>query len=172
MQTNHLLHESRIRKPLFSSSAAPLPCRRSDSGSDCLRVTFSATSFRLFPKVPFTIVGMLPVPSIVYVIFLLLYSVAGLATGAACGWLVSLGLKGHRSKIWQDSLLGFLGFMGGFIGTIYMPWHENTVTERLTGGGTVTTTMSSYQHPLQIAVVLAVLLPILYELYRFRLERK
>jgi hypothetical protein len=115
---------------------------------------------------------MLPVPSIVYVIFFLLYSVAGLAIGASCGWLVSLASKGHRSKLRQDSSLGLLGFLLGFIGTIYMPWHENTVTERLDGGVTMTTTMNSYQHPIRVAVVVAVLLPILYETYRLRSGRR
>ncbi len=52
-----------------------------------------------------------------------------------------------------------------------MPWHENTVTERLSGGGMVTTTMNSYQHPIRIAVVSAVLIPVLYEVYRLRSER-
>jgi hypothetical protein len=122
-------------------------------------------------ETPFTIVGMLPVPSIVYVIFFLLYAVAGLAIGASCGWMVSLASQSHRSKLRQDALFGLLGFLIGFIGAIYMPWHENTVTERLSGGGMATTTMNSYQHPIRIAVVFAVLIPVLYEVYRLRSER-
>jgi hypothetical protein len=147
--------------------------------------TFRKSAFdnfrSLFPKTPFsvrldvqrdTMVGMFPVPPIVYVVFVLLYCASGLAIGAACGRLVSFASRSHRSKTLHDSSLGLLGFWIGFFGAIYMPWHENTVTERLAVGGIETTTMNSYQHPVRIAIVVAALLPILYEIYRFRRARK
>jgi hypothetical protein len=118
-----------------------------------------------------SMVGMIPIFPIV-VVFALLYSAASLAAGAVCGLLVSLLSKGHRSKLRLDAFCGLLGFWGGFFGAISMPWHRNTITERLDGGGTVTTTMNSYQHPFRIAVVFAVLFPILYEVYRLRRETK
>ena len=65
-------------------------------------------------------VGMLPDSFVIHAIFLLLDSVAGLAIGAACGWLVSLASKGHQSKLRQDSFFGLLGFLGGIIGTVYI----------------------------------------------------
>ena len=119
-----------------------------------------------------TMVGMLPVPPIVYVVFVLLYCAAGLTIGAACGWLVSFASRSNRSKVRHDSAFGLLGFWIGFFGAIYMSWHENTVIERLAGGGIETTTMNSYQHPVRVAIVVAALLPILYEIYRLRQARK
>jgi hypothetical protein len=46
-----------------------------------------------------------------------------------------------------------------------------TVVDHLEGGGTVATTMSRYQHPERVGIVMAVLLPLLYELYRFKRAR-
>ena len=51
-----------------------------------------------------------------------------------------------------------------------MPWHTNTITYELSGGTHVTSTMNNYQHPERVAVVVAIILPILYELYRKRLH--
>ncbi len=116
-------------------------------------------------------VGMLPVPPIVTAFFLIVYAVAGLALGALSGWLVFLATECHPKKTRLDALLGLFGFMAGFIGAATMPWHENTITEHLAGGTTVTTTMNSYQHPERVAVILAILVPLLYELYRSRQVR-
>lgn len=109
---------------------------------------------------------MLFVSPILVIVFLILYAIGGMAIGALSGWLTSLVTKCGPGGVWWDALLGSVGFLGGFIGTIYMPWHENTISERLEGGGTVTTTMNTYQHPERIAGAIAVLLPLLYELYR------
>jgi hypothetical protein len=49
-----------------------------------------------------------------------------------------------------------------------MPWPENTVVKQLDGGGTVSTTMNTYQHPEHVAIAVAILLPLLYALYRWR----
>jgi uncharacterized membrane protein YeaQ/YmgE (transglycosylase-associated protein family) len=117
-------------------------------------------------------VDMLPDSPAILAIFMLLDSVVGLVIGAVCGWLVSLVSKGHRSKLWHDSVLGILGLLSGIAAVTYMPWHQNTITERLDGGGTVTTTMNSYQHPWRVGIAFAVLLPILYEVYRVRRGRK
>ena len=114
---------------------------------------------------------MLFVSPIFAIISLILYTLGGAVIGALTGWLTSLSTKCGQLGVWKDALLGSVGFLVGLIGTILMPWHENTVTEKLEGGGTVTTTMSMYQHPVRIAIVIAVLLPILHELYRFRRVR-
>jgi hypothetical protein len=98
---------------------------------------------------------------------LILYTIGGMAIGAFSGWLTSVLTKCGPRGVWWDALLGAVGFLGGFIGTIFMPWHENTISERLESGATVTTTMNTYQHPERLAVVVAILLPLLYELFRF-----
>src|ERR1700712_3942078 len=111
---------------------------------------------------------MIEMPLIFYITVFMLYAAAGMAIGALCGWIVSLAIKRRPIRLWKDALLGLLGFWVGFVGTTLMPWHENTITERLAGGTTVTTTMKMYQHPIWVAVVIAALFPSLHELYRFR----
>ena len=114
---------------------------------------------------------MVPASLIFVIVPLVLCAIGGMAIGALSGWLISLITKCGTRGIGRDALLGSVGFLVGFIGTIYMPWHQNTITERFGGGSTVTTTvtttMNTYQHPERVAVVIAVLLPLLHELYRF-----
>ena len=111
---------------------------------------------------------MIPVPFAFVIIVLILYAIAGMATGALSGWLVSLMTKCGPKGVLRDAFLGSFGFLAGYIGCIFMPWPTNTIVERLAGGGTVATTMNRYQHPAWIAIVVAVLLPLLHELYRFK----
>jgi hypothetical protein len=102
----------------------------------------------------------------VVAISLVAYATAGLAIGAATGWLISRLRMGSQQNILNDALLGSLGYVAGFFGCIFMPWPRNTVITQLPGGGTVATTMSRYQHPERVAIVIAMLFPLLYELSR------
>lgn len=111
---------------------------------------------------------MIPNSPIFVIINLILYAIAGVAIGALIGLLASLVTKSGLQGIWKNALLGSFGFLAGFTACVYMPWHENTVTERLDGGVTVTTTTAMYQHPFRVAIVVSVLLPLLHELYRFK----
>jgi hypothetical protein len=110
-------------------------------------------------------------PLIVVVFFLVLYAIAGMAIGALSGWLISLITKCGPKGVLRDMFLGSFGFLAGFIGCTFMPWPTNTIVEHLEGGGTVVSTMSRYQHPERVAIVMAVLLPLLHELYRFKRVR-
>jgi hypothetical protein len=107
-------------------------------------------------------------PLIVVVFFLVLYAIAGMAIGALSGWLISLIIKSGPKGFLKNIFLGSFGFLAGFIGCTFMPWRTNTIVEHLEGGGTVETTMARYQHPERVAIVMAVLLPLLHELYRFK----
>ncbi len=102
---------------------------------------------------------------------LTMYAIGGAAIGALSGWLTSLATKCGPRGVWIDALLGATGFLGGFIGTILMPWRENTVTEHVDNGVTVSTTINTYQHPGRVAVIVAVLLALLHEVYRWRQVR-
>jgi hypothetical protein len=93
-----------------------------------------------------------------------------MAIGILIGWLTYLITKSKPRKLFRWAYLGALGFLIGFFGCVFLPWHENTITYYLDGGTKVTSTMNIYQHPERIAVVVAVLLPLLYELYRSRLR--
>jgi len=112
--------------------------------------------------------AMLPVPWPVIAIYVAADATAGLAIGAAVGWLISRYRMGIERKILTDAILGSLGFLAGFTGCTLVPWPQNTIIEPLSSGGTVATTMNRYQHPERVAVLIAVLLPLLYELSRRR----
>jgi hypothetical protein len=114
---------------------------------------------------------MFPVSPNVFVIYFAVYTVAGMAIGALTGWLASLVTKSGPKWILKDALLGSIAFLVGFIGCMFIPWPSNRVVEHLEGGGTVASTMSRYQHPEWVAIVMAVLLPLLHEVYRFTQAR-
>ena len=141
---------STIMRQMSSSSAV----------NDCYR-DFSPTDHH-----DGSIDGMFPVPWFVAALYLAAYALAGMAVGAITGWLVSLRIKGGRQRLLKDALLGSFGYLAGFFVRIFMPWPQNTVVTRLEGGGSVATTMSRYQHPERLAIVIAVLFPLLYELSR------
>lgn len=115
---------------------------------------------------------MLSYPPIIAIINLIAYAMEGMAIGALCGWLASLTLKCGPRGLWRDALLGAFGYLAGLTGCALMPWPRNTVTERLSSGVIVSTTMHRYQHPMRIAMIVALLLPLLHELYRFKQARK
>jgi uncharacterized membrane protein YeaQ/YmgE (transglycosylase-associated protein family) len=108
---------------------------------------------------------------IVVIIYLLVYALAGMAIGAISGWLGSRITKCGPQGLLRDVFLGSFGYLAGFVGCMLIPWPENTVVEQLKEGGTVHTTMNRYQHPERVAIVIAALLPLLHELYRFRRKR-
>jgi MFS family permease len=111
-------------------------------------------------------------PWYVMAIFMLFYAVGGMGIGVFSGILTALITKVRPWKFGIDALLGGLGYLAGLFGAFLFPWHENTITEPLEGGGVMTSTAPYYQHPHRVAIVCAILLPLFYELNRFRLARK
>lgn len=77
-------------------------------------------------------------------------------------------MKGDPLGLEKDAFLGACGFLAGFIGCAYVPWPKNTVVEILPSGVATATTMNRYQHPARVAIVMAVLLPLLHEVYRHK----
>jgi uncharacterized membrane protein YeaQ/YmgE (transglycosylase-associated protein family) len=108
---------------------------------------------------------MFPISPVVMVISLVVYALAGMAIGALTGWLTSLITKCGQKGLLKDGFLGSFGHLAGFIGSISVPWPRNTITYRLEGGTEVSSTMNSYQHPERVAIAIAILLPLLRELY-------
>lgn len=108
---------------------------------------------------------MLPLPPIVYVAFAMLYAVLGALVGSLSGWLTALGCK-RRPRLKVDATFGGIGFLLGFTISALLPWPTNTISYELSGGTKVTSTMNSYQHPERVAAVVAIVLPLLYELRR------
>jgi hypothetical protein len=109
----------------------------------------------------------LVLPPIVTIAFVLIYALAGALIGVLSGWLSALTL-GSRCRWTADAALGATGFLLGGVITISMPWHINTISFMLSGGIKVTSTMNSYQYPERVAVVVAVILPMIYEIWRKR----
>lgn len=114
---------------------------------------------------------LFPVTLIGVVLTLVVYVVAGMAIGALTGWLASLTTKCGPKGIFKDVFLGLFGYFAGFIGCIVMPWPTNTIVENLPGGGSFSSTSNRYQHPERVAIVMAILLPLLHELYRLKRAR-
>jgi uncharacterized membrane protein YeaQ/YmgE (transglycosylase-associated protein family) len=114
---------------------------------------------------------MIPIPWSIVVVFFVLYAVAGTWIGALSGWLGTWIMKRDSRGLEKDAFLGAFGFLAGMIGCAYMPWPKNTVVEVLKAGIVTTTTMNRYQHPARVGVVMAVLLPLLHELYRYKRTR-
>jgi hypothetical protein len=83
---------------------------------------------------------------IIFAIYTAMYSVVGMVIGALTGLLASLETGYGSKSILKDAYLGAIGLVGGFIGCISTPWPRKAFV---------------------VAIVTAVLLPALHEVYRF-----
>ena len=103
-----------------------------------------------------------------------LEAVVGLAIGSLIGIFARIARQRadsnagfHLGGVLIDALLGAVGFTGGAIGMTFLPWRHTVVTSDI-GGMIVSTTTMRYRYPYQIAFLLAIALPALYELIRRR----
>jgi uncharacterized membrane protein YeaQ/YmgE (transglycosylase-associated protein family) len=92
------------------------------------------------------------------------YVIVGFLLGALSGWITARLLK-SRQRALLDGILGTAGFLLGLL-VIFMPWHRNTIAYEFSNGIKVTSTSNQYQHPERVAVVAAVVLPMLQEVWR------
>jgi NhaP-type Na+/H+ or K+/H+ antiporter len=97
-------------------------------------------------------------------------AIVGVAIGAVIGMLMRILTKRELRGAIVSAGLGAVGFIAGAIGTALMPWRQNTVTYRM-GDTIVSTTTKRFQHPYQVAFVLAIFLPLLWELFRTKRHR-
>ncbi|HML15617.1 MAG TPA: hypothetical protein VK419_01275 [Bryobacteraceae bacterium] len=100
-----------------------------------------------------------------------LEAVVGLAVGALIGMLVRILRRQPMTGVLADAALGALGFVGGAVGSVLMPYKQNTVTYHV-GNTIVRTTTRRYQHPYRAAFVLAIALPVVWELFRYFRSRR
>jgi hypothetical protein len=114
--------------------------------------------------------GVFPIPPVVAGLFASVYTVAALIVGAAISLGVSFALKRKKFRFISGALLGALGFWLGLIGCLLMPWPENTVVYYV-GDTRVTETANRFQHPFAVAYVVAVLVPLIYEILRWKHSR-
>ena len=101
---------------------------------------------------------MLNIPWPIAVLFLLVHALGGMAIGALTGFVVCLVTKIRPVVLVADGVLGTLGYFAGFTGSVLV-WPKDTITY---GTG---------PNPEWAAVVGAVLLPVLNELYRGKTRR-
>lgn len=100
-----------------------------------------------------------------------LEAVVGLAVGSLIGIFIRIIRRQPLTGVIIDGALGALGFVGGAIGSLMIPYKENTVTYHI-GGAIVRTTTKRYQHPYQAAFLLAIAAPVLWELFRYFRSRR
>ena len=99
-----------------------------------------------------------------YVIF---YVIVGLAAGLFIGLFASLASETEIRSLIKDGLLGSFGSLAGLMGTMLTPWPRSTVTYHM-NGVIETITTRGYQHPERVAVVVAIVLPLIREIYVFK----
>lgn len=114
---------------------------------------------------------MLPDSPVITLIFLLGHAIAGMVIGALSGWLTVAVTKTAPRRLLTDALIGLFGNFGGLM-TCFLPWHQNTISYRLSGGILVTSTANYFQYYERVAVIAAIMLPCLYELSRFLRARR
>jgi hypothetical protein len=109
---------------------------------------------------------MLPDSPVITLLFLLGHAIVGMAIGALSGWLTLAVTKTAPKRILIDALIGLISYLVGLM-TCFLPWHQNTISYRLSGGTVVTSTAYYFQYYARVAVIAAIMLPFLYELNRF-----
>jgi hypothetical protein len=101
---------------------------------------------------------MFQVGIFVVTIFVIFYALVGMATGALVGALVRFCLRLRVNGIEKDAILGAVGFFVGFVTCIVLS-PQNTITS------------NTSPNPNVFAFLGAGFLPILWELYRFKISR-
>jgi hypothetical protein len=104
-------------------------------------------------------------------IFLLGHAMVATVIGVASGWLTFAFTKTGSRRLLVYAMVGVIGYFAGF-STCFLPWHENTISYRLSGGTIVTSTANFFQYYERVAVIAAIMLPCLYELSRFFRARR
>ncbi len=114
---------------------------------------------------------MFPIPGALAAYGLVLLSTLGGIVGALAGFLAAHAFKLRATAIWKNGIIGATAFIATFFVCLLIPY-RNTISYKLDGGVTVTSTMDHYQHPLELGLILAGFIPILFELDRFRRSRR
>ena len=100
----------------------------------------------------------------------LLEAVVGGAIGAFIA--IAASLLGKRAlKFSPDLLLGAAGYIAGVALTPHIPWHQNTIQYRV-GDAVIRSTTRHIQYPYRVGFLAAVLVPAIYEVIRYFVERR
>jgi len=114
----------------------------------------------------------MPVPSAMLTPRAVLLSlVVGSATGALVALIADRISQRGKPALLIDTILGAIGFVGGAIGLGFLPAIQHSTTTRA-GGLIIHTTTRNYSEAYQLAFGVASLMPILYEVLRYRRARR
>jgi hypothetical protein len=102
---------------------------------------------------------------------ILLSLVVGAAAGALVALIVDRIFRGGKPALLVDAILGAIGFAGGAIGFAFLPATQNITTTRA-GNLIIRTTTRNYQAAYRLGFGVAVLLAVLYEVYRYQRARR
>jgi hypothetical protein len=114
---------------------------------------------------------LFPIAPEIVVFSMVAVSLIGAVLGVLSGLLSSLILKLSLRGTWKDAVLGAVAVPIGFALVFITPWPENTARRPIGGGVEMTETTRMFPHPLLFAYILAAILPVLRNLYRFRRAR-
>ena len=112
-----------------------------------------------------------PLPAQITAQVIALEVLVGASIGAIIGMFIDLVLKRGTRAVLIDALLGIVGFAGGATGSAYIRVAPKT-TEYREGAMVIRTTVRHYQYPYRIAFVLAIFLPLLFELIKTRIIKR
>src|SRR5580692_2370473 len=96
---------------------------------------------------------------------------APVATGALVALIADRISQRGKPALLIDTILGAIGFVGGAIGLGFLPAIQHSTTTRA-GGLIIHTTTRNYSEAYQLAFGVASLMPILYEVLRYRRARR
>jgi len=114
----------------------------------------------------------MPIPSAMLTPRAVLLSlVVGAATGALIALIADRISKRGKPALLVDTILGAIGFAGGAIGFAFLPAIQHSTTTRA-GGIIIHTTTRNYSEAYQLAFGVASLMPVVYEMYRYRRARR
>jgi hypothetical protein len=99
-----------------------------------------------------------------YIVIAAVGGIIGTLAGVAFSTVLKIGLRG----VTKDAFLGAIGSVASVIGCAIVPWPRNTVSQSLGPGLHLETTLNRFQHPYIAATVVAVILPVVHEVFRHR----
>jgi uncharacterized membrane protein YeaQ/YmgE (transglycosylase-associated protein family) len=111
---------------------------------------------------------LVPASPIFVIVGVILYTFVGTVAGALTGLVAALILKKPKARgILKDGVRGAVGFLVTFLIASLISFPTNTVTYHV-HSTLVTSTENSYQHPFTVALVAAIVLPLIREVYSLK----
>ena len=105
-----------------------------------------------------------PASILFYLPWLSVLALAACLVGTAVGWATSLAFRTGARGLGIDAILGVTGFFGGFVFASALPWRGCYDSD----GWTL---CNMFPYVWQVAWATAILLPVVHQMYRFKVAR-